>query len=104
MAQVREELGEFLEASSGGRRADEFGDLLFSLVNLARWYDIDVESALRETNRRFAARFEAIERHAHAAGRSLEDMTLSEMDAIWEQAKRQEQMDADPAGGLDRVE
>ncbi len=84
---VREEIGEFAQAASDPDRAAEFGDLLFSLVNLARWNDIDAESALREANARFARRFEYIERQALAAGRSLDQMTLAEMDALWEQAK-----------------
>jgi len=89
-AKVMEELDEFCRAPDPERRSAEFGDLLFSLVNLARWQGIDPESALREANRRFARRFEAIERHAATIGRPLEEMTLAEMDAIWDQAKAAE--------------
>ena len=64
------------------------GDLLFSLVNLARWYEIDPESALREANARFARRFGTVERLAGDAGKPLEEMTLEEMDVLWERAKR----------------
>ena len=67
-AKVAEELDEFRQAPDPERRSAEFGDLLFSLVNLARWHAIDPESALREANGRFARRFESIERHA--AGQS----------------------------------
>ena len=59
-------------------------------MNLARWQDVDPESVLRQASARFARRFAAIERHAHEAGTPLEDMTLEEMDALWEQAKRDE--------------
>ncbi|MBC7236889.1 MAG: nucleoside triphosphate pyrophosphohydrolase [Chloroflexi bacterium] len=86
---VREELDELAHADAS-QRADEFGDLLFSLVNLARWYDIDAESALREANRRFMRRFAAIERRAAEAGIKLEEMSLQEMDTLWEQAKEEE--------------
>ena len=87
MAKVREELGEFLEAPQGDEQTNELGDILFSLANLARWYQIDPESALREANQRFARRFAAIEREALAQGRALEEMTLEEMDTLWEEVK-----------------
>lgn len=86
-AQVREELQEFLQASDADERLAEMGDLLFSLVNVARWHDIDPESALRRANQRFMGRFAILERRAQAQGRTLEEMTLEEMDALWEQAK-----------------
>lgn len=89
---IKEELGEFLEASGERASAAEIGDLLFSLVNLARWYRIDAESALREANQRFARRFAAIERVAHERGVPLEEMSLEEMDALWEQAKGAEDL------------
>ena len=89
-AKVAEEVGEYLAAESAAEQTAEFGDLLFSLVNLARWASIDAESALREASARFARRFGAIERHAQEAGTPLEEMTLDEMDALWEQAKRDE--------------
>jgi tetrapyrrole methylase family protein/MazG family protein len=87
-AKVAEEVGEYLAAGGVTERAAEFGDLLFSLVNLARWQEIDPESVLREASARFARRFAAMERHAQEAGTPLEEMTLGEMDALWEQAKR----------------
>ena len=89
-AKVAEEVGEYLAADGEAERTAEFGDLLFSLVNLARWTSIDAESALREASARFARRFAAIEQHAQEAGTPLEEMTLDEMDALWEQAKRGE--------------
>jgi uncharacterized protein YabN with tetrapyrrole methylase and pyrophosphatase domain len=60
---------------------------LFALVNLARWWGIDAESALRETNAKFRHRFSVIEAEAHRAGRSLSDLGLDEMEAIWQKAK-----------------
>jgi tetrapyrrole methylase family protein/MazG family protein len=84
---VAEEAGEVVGAPDADARAAEFGDLLFSLANLARWYDIDAESALRQANARFARRFETIERYAHERGLKLEEMTLEQMDALWNQAK-----------------
>ncbi|MCD6518697.1 MAG: nucleoside triphosphate pyrophosphohydrolase [Anaerolineae bacterium] len=89
-AKVLEELQEFRQASNEEEQANELGDLLFSLVNLARWYNIDPESALREANQRFMRRFAAIERRAAELGKTLEEMSLSEMDALWEEAKGEE--------------
>jgi tetrapyrrole methylase family protein / MazG family protein len=89
-AKVAEELGEFEQAADEAGKLAEFGDLLFSLVNLARWHGLDPESALREATSRFQRRFEVIERHAAAHHLALEQMTLEQMDAIWEQAKSQE--------------
>jgi uncharacterized protein YabN with tetrapyrrole methylase and pyrophosphatase domain len=57
-------------------------------VNLARWWGIDAESALRETNAKFRRRFNVIEEHAKSQGKTLSALTLEEMDAIWEQTKR----------------
>ena len=87
LAKVREELDEFLSAEQSTRQAEELGDILFSLVNLARWYQIDPESALRKANLRFSQRFGVIEREAVAQGRPIEEMTLEQMDAIWDRAK-----------------
>jgi uncharacterized protein YabN with tetrapyrrole methylase and pyrophosphatase domain len=61
---------------------------LFALVNLSRWYRIDAESALRAANARFRERFASIEKGARAQGRSLGDMSLDELDALWNQAKK----------------
>ena len=89
VAKVREELEEVLNAPEEEREG-ELGDLLFAVVNLARWYKVDPENALRQTNRRFRQRFTHIEKRAREAGRSLNEMTLAEMDAWWDEAKRLE--------------
>lgn len=69
---------------------DEFGDLLFALVNYARYLGINPDDALEKTNRKFIRRFQYIEEQASKEGRSLTDMTLDEMDAYWNQAKEKE--------------
>lgn len=68
---------------------DEFGDLFFSLINAARLYKINPENALERTNRKFIRRFNYLEEQTLAKGRSLKEMTLAEMDEIWNEAKRQ---------------
>lgn len=90
VTKLKEEIDEFAQAPDEASRAAELGDLLFSLVNLARWYDIDPESALREANLRFRRRFGHIEADAHRKGMALEEMSMSEMDELWEQAKSDE--------------
>lgn len=85
---LTEELEEVLTASSSDERAFEIGDLLFAVVNLARWYDVDAESALREANVRFRTRFSHIERSAQKNGLSISDLNLEEMEAYWQEAKR----------------
>ncbi|MGC9361141.1 MAG: nucleoside triphosphate pyrophosphohydrolase, partial [Anaerolineae bacterium] len=87
---VAEEVHELRDTHDPEARAREFGDLLFSLVNAARWLDIDPETALRRANQRFASRFKRIEQTAAASGRALEQMSPIEMDALWEQAKAEE--------------
>jgi XTP/dITP diphosphohydrolase len=84
---VEEELQEFKEAS-GVEKEQEFGDLLFSLVNYARWLDINPDDALEQTNVKFKTRFEAIESYANEKGLNLKEMTLEEMDEVWERAKK----------------
>ncbi len=96
LAKVAEELDELRDANDPETRAREFGDLLFSLVNAARWLDIDPETVLRRTNQRFASRFRYIEHAAAASGRALEEMSLVEMDALWEQAKAEEATPTQP--------
>ncbi len=85
---LEEEIAELRSAETDAARTEEFGDLLFALANLARWWEIDPESALRETNAKFHRRFKAIEDQARLQGKALSDLTLEEMDAIWEQAKK----------------
>ena len=87
---LEEELAELREAETEEERRLEFGDLLFALVNLARWWGIDAESALRETNAKFYRRFCKVEDSARGQGKSLSDMTLQEMDSIWENSKGDE--------------
>jgi tetrapyrrole methylase family protein/MazG family protein len=87
IAKVREELDELLTAGTVDERAHEVGDLLFAVVNLARWLDVDPESALRSANARFYRRFHYIEQHAAEQGRALDQMPLAEMDALWDDAK-----------------
>ena len=87
---VEEELLEFKEAMLDSRtdhekKEEEFGDLLFSLINYARYHGIEAESSLSRVNQKFKTRFEYIEEHAE---KPLKDMTLSEMDVLWEAAKK----------------
>ena len=86
---VHEELEELqVEVSAGSDRvADEFGDVLFALINYARFLDVNPDEALERTNRRFKARFEEMEARIEAAGLDLSDMPLEEMDRHWEAAK-----------------
>jgi XTP/dITP diphosphohydrolase len=89
-AKVREEASELeveIRAGDHDRATDEFGDLLFALVNAARLYGIDPEAALERTNRKFIARFGHMESRAEAAEKPLSDMTLPEMEALWQEAK-----------------
>ena len=72
------------------RLEDEVGDLLFVLVNIARYLSLDPESALRRTNRKFKRRFQWLEEELARRGRSLQESSLEEMEALWQQAKRQE--------------
>lgn len=92
---VKEEMNEFeehIDISAGkpldARSAEaEFGDLLFALVNYARFLDINPETALERTNKKFISRFNFLEEQSGADGRKLSEMTLAEMDAYWEKAK-----------------
>jgi tetrapyrrole methylase family protein / MazG family protein len=86
---VYEELEEIAQASTLIRREEELGDLLFAVVNLVRWYEVDAESALRKMTARFHKRFVLIEDTARLQGKKMQEMTLVEMDALWEQAKKQ---------------
>lgn len=88
---VKEEWQELEKATASGDQkkiVHEFGDLLFALVNLARFLKINPEEALRQTLDRFTARFHFIESSAKAAGKSLEQMTLEEMESYWQEAKK----------------
>jgi XTP/dITP diphosphohydrolase len=92
-AKVKEELGELEEEILAGNKIkmeDEFGDLIFSIVNVARLYGIDPESALERTNQKFIRRFNYLEEKTLLKGKSLQDMTLEEMDVYWNEAKKLE--------------
>lgn len=93
---VEEEMEEFKnefnvvdnQAINAEKAEGEFGDLLFSLVNYARFININVETALERTNKKFIKRFNHLESRAKEQGKTLQDMTLAEMDVYWEEAKR----------------
>ena len=90
---VKEEIGEFeaeVEHMDKEKAEAEFGDVLFSLINAARLYKINPDTALERTNQKFIRRFNYLEAHTLKQGRQLTDMTLEEMDRIWEEAKGQE--------------
>ncbi|MBO4452095.1 MAG: nucleoside triphosphate pyrophosphohydrolase [Bacteroidaceae bacterium] len=89
---VKEEIAEFeTEVASMDRdkATREFGDIMFALINAARLYHITPDTALELTNQKFISRFNYVEQRAKEQGRALKDMTLEEMDALWEEAKRQ---------------
>ena len=89
-AKVKEEIGELNEAIETKNNIEieaEFGDVLFSLINYARFINVDPESALEKTNKKFIKRFQYIEKKSKELGKNLEDMTLKEMDIYWNQAK-----------------
>ena len=93
---VEEELGEFKETFVGKDLTDEdrmeaegeLGDLIFSLVNFARFIDLNPETAVERTNRKFIKRFQHLEKRAAEIGKALSEMTLAEMDVYWEEAKK----------------
>ena len=87
---VKEELSELMEAigrNDGNNMESELGDFIFSIVNAARLYKINPENALERTNQKFIRRFNYIEQQAHNKEKKLTDMSLSEMDALWNEAK-----------------
>lgn len=88
---VKEEISEFeteVANMDQNKATREFGDILFSLVNAARLYHINPDTALEHTNQKFISRFTYVELAAKAQGRELKDLTLAEMDALWEEAKK----------------
>lgn len=92
-AKVKEEISEFeaeVAEMNPEKATAEFGDVLFSLINAARLYHINPENALEKTNQKFIRRFGYVEQHTIRAGRKLQDMSLEEMDALWEEAKKEE--------------
>ena len=88
MDKIREEIEEIKQTQNLDEVTAELGDLFFVLVNLARWRKVDAESALRSANLKFKKRFAYVEKHANRDGRNLSDMTLDEMDALWNEAKK----------------
>jgi XTP/dITP diphosphohydrolase len=92
---VEEETAELKEVIDKGNQEkieEEFGDLVFSLINYARFLHIDAENALERTNKKFIHRFTQMEQQAMTSGKDLENMTLDEMDAIWNSIKQQGQL------------
>jgi len=77
-------------AAARDRLEAEFGDLFFALVNVARLYKVNPDNALERTNQKFRRRFDYLEAHTLRCGRQLKDLTLEEMDALWDEAKKQE--------------
>jgi XTP/dITP diphosphohydrolase len=85
---VEEEIAEFKKETDAVKRTDEFGDVLFSLINYARFVDINPEEALERTNKKFIKRFNYIEQASRKDGKSLKEMSLEEMNAYWEESKQ----------------
>jgi len=85
-----EEVGEFKRVDCQERRAEEFGDLLFTLVNIARRLGVDLEAALRQANRRFYQRFTYMEEVCRQRGINFAELSFDEQNALWEEAKRKE--------------
>jgi XTP/dITP diphosphohydrolase len=88
---VHEELAELeveLNKEDKERSTEELGDFLFSVINAARLYKLNPDNALEKTNRKFIDRFNYIEEHSIKIGKPLKDMTLGEMDALWNEAKK----------------
>ncbi len=92
---VQEELGELQEEVAAGnveKIESEFGDVLFSMINYARFLGVNPENALERTNKKFTKRFQFLEEKSKQLGKSLKDMTLAEMDTYWNEAKTKEQI------------
>jgi len=93
-AKVEEEIHELKYEVANGttpeKREDEFGDLLFALINYSRFIDVNPETALERTNRKFIRRFRYIEEEASKKGKKLHEMSLAEMDELWNRAKKEE--------------
>ena len=83
------ELREEIDSMDADRMEAEFGDLFFSLINAARLYKINPDNALERTNQKFIRRFNYVEAHALEEGRKLKDMSLEEMDRLWNEAKKE---------------
>lgn len=88
LEKVKEEIEEIKNAESDFELASELGDLFFALVNVARWKNVDAESALRGTNKKFKHRFGYLEKEVKKDGRNLSELTLEEMDVLWNASKK----------------
>jgi len=87
---VQEELSELNEEIKAGSKENiekEYGDVLFSMINYARFINVNPENALEKTNKKFINRFQYLETQAKKAGKELSDMSLTEMDVFWEKSK-----------------
>ncbi len=84
---VKEEINEFEQEKTEDKQFEEFGDLLFSLINYARFINISPEDALENTNKKFIKRFNFIEQKANDANKRMDELSLNEMEAFWQQAK-----------------
>ena len=87
LEKVTEELEEFRKAETHQQKVHEFGDLMLALSNTARWMGIDLESALQQANQRFCQRFSCMEKISHQRGISMNRLSLTQLDALWEEAK-----------------
>lgn len=87
-SKVEEEIKEFKSETDPKKREAEFGDVLFSLINYARFTGINPEDALERTNKKFVSRFQQIEELAHQQGKNISELSLEEQDALWEIAKK----------------
>ena len=91
MNKVKEEISEFeaeVENMDKDKATSEFGDIMFSLINAARLYKINPDTALEQTNQKFISRFNYVEDKARESGRAINELTLEEMDEYWNEAKR----------------
>lgn len=86
---LEEEIHEFREAPTGAQKEEEMGDLLFTLVNVARKNGINPEDALRSANSKFRQRFNRLEEKVHSSGKELSDLTLADLDALWDEVKKE---------------
>ena len=77
-----------MKNATGDDRGKELGDVLFAIVNLARWYKFDSETILRETNQRFRNQFNYIEKEVKKQNKSMKDFSFKELDLFWDQAKK----------------
>jgi uncharacterized protein YabN with tetrapyrrole methylase and pyrophosphatase domain len=90
LEKLREELDELADAKTLEHQREELGDILFVLVDWARWHGIETEEAMRAANAKFARRFGVIERNVAASGRAWQSFTLDELEVFWQQAKAEE--------------